>query len=84
MKLTKVEAIETDEKGFAEFWSQQYEAGKYTDEEGYEPFLNAQKELTEGAIGEVSYEIYFNHHFYQYEPPRPLEEVEAEILEEVL
>jgi len=27
----------------------------------------------------VGYEIPFNRHFYQYEPPRPLEEIEADI-----
>jgi type I restriction enzyme M protein len=27
----------------------------------------------------VGYEIPFNRHFYVYEPPRPLEEIEAEI-----
>ena len=36
------------------------------------------------GIGGVSYEIYFNHYFYQYEPPWPLREFEAEILEGVL
>jgi len=28
----------------------------------------------------VGYEIPFNRHFYEYEPPRPLEEIEADIL----
>jgi type I restriction enzyme M protein len=27
----------------------------------------------------LGYEIPFNRHFYQYEPPRPLEEIEADI-----
>ena len=27
----------------------------------------------------VGYEIPFNRHFYLYEPPRPLEEIEADI-----
>jgi type I restriction enzyme M protein len=27
----------------------------------------------------VGYEIPFNRHFYQYEPPRPLEEIESDI-----
>jgi type I restriction enzyme M protein len=27
----------------------------------------------------IGYEIPFNRHFYRYEPPRPLEEIEAEI-----
>ncbi len=28
----------------------------------------------------IGYEIPFNRHFYRYEPPRPLEEIEADIL----
>ena len=31
-------------------------------------------------LGKVGYEINFNRYFYVYEPPRPLEEIEAEIL----
>ncbi len=27
----------------------------------------------------IGYEIPFNRHFYRYEPPRPLEEIEADI-----
>ena len=27
----------------------------------------------------VGYEINFNRHFYRYEPPRPLEEIEVDI-----
>ncbi len=53
LRLPKLEAIETDERDFVEFWSQQYEAGKYTDEEYYEPFLNTQKDLTEEAINKL-------------------------------
>jgi type I restriction enzyme M protein len=29
----------------------------------------------------VGYEIPFNRHFYEYEPPRPLADIEADILE---
>ena len=29
--------------------------------------------------GRVGYEINFNRYFYQYRPPRPLEEIEADI-----
>ncbi len=35
----------------------------------------------DGKVGRVGYEINFNRYFYKYEPPRPLEEIEAEILE---
>ena len=30
-------------------------------------------------VGKVGYEINFNRYFYQYQPPRPLEEIEADI-----
>lgn len=33
----------------------------------------------DGEVGIVGYEINFNRYFYQYTPPRPLEEIEAEI-----
>ncbi len=33
----------------------------------------------DGHVGLVGYEINFNRYFYRYTPPRPLEEIEAEI-----
>ncbi len=33
----------------------------------------------DGKIGRVGYEINFNRYFYKYQPPRPLEEIEADI-----
>lgn len=33
----------------------------------------------DGKTGRVGYEINFNRYFYVYQPPRPLEEIEAEI-----
>jgi type I restriction enzyme M protein len=33
----------------------------------------------DGEIGRVGYEINFNRYFYKYQPPRPLEEIEADI-----
>jgi type I restriction enzyme M protein len=33
----------------------------------------------DGLVGKVGYEINFNRYFYTYTPPRPLEEIEAEI-----
>ena len=33
----------------------------------------------DGAVGIVGYEINFNRYFYKYAPPRPLEEIEADI-----
>ena len=35
----------------------------------------------EGGKTKVGYEIPFTRHFYVYEPPRPLEVIEAEIKE---
>ena len=33
----------------------------------------------DGEIGRVGYEINFNRYFYEYQPPRPLEEITADI-----
>jgi type I restriction enzyme M protein len=33
----------------------------------------------DGEVGKVGYEINFNRYFYQYQPPRPLEEIESDI-----
>ena len=33
----------------------------------------------DGEVGKVVYEINFNRYFYQYQPPRPLEEIEADV-----
>lgn len=33
----------------------------------------------DGDIGKIGYEINFNRYFYEYEPPRPLEEIEDDI-----
>lgn len=35
----------------------------------------------DGKVGLVGYEINFNRYFYRYTPPRPLEEIEADIRE---
>jgi hypothetical protein len=35
----------------------------------------------DGRVGRVGYEINFNRYFYEYEPPRPLEEIKADIRE---
>jgi len=40
----------------------------------------AGRDSTSGDIGKVGYEINFNRYFYVYTPPRPLEEIEGEIL----
>jgi len=33
----------------------------------------------DGRVGRVGYEVNFNRYFYRYQPPRPLEEIEADI-----
>ena len=43
-------------------------------------WLPAQLLKRDGEVGLVGYEINFNRYFYVYEPPRPLEEIEADII----
>jgi type I restriction enzyme M protein len=33
----------------------------------------------DGGIGKVGYEINFNRVFFRYQPPRPLDEIDAEL-----
>jgi len=33
----------------------------------------------DGGVGKVGYEINFNRHFYEYKPPRPLTDIDAEL-----
>ena len=39
----------------------------------------SKKDAKDGKIGIVGYEINFNRYFYRYSPPRPLEDIEADI-----
>ena len=39
----------------------------------------SKRDLKDGQVGVVGYEINFNRHFYRYTPPRPLEEIERDI-----
>ena len=39
----------------------------------------ARRDPQDGKVGLVGYEVNFNRYFYQYRPPRPLEEIEADI-----
>ena len=39
----------------------------------------SKRDHKDGDIGIVGYEINFNRYFYKYEPPRPLEEIDAEL-----
>lgn len=36
-------------------------------------------DLKDGQVGIVGYEINFNRYFYRYTPPRPLEDIQADI-----
>ncbi|WP_203290774.1 type I restriction-modification system subunit M [Maricaulis parjimensis] len=36
-------------------------------------------DASDGEVGRVGYEINFNRYFYEYVPPRPLEEIDAEL-----
>jgi type I restriction enzyme M protein len=40
-----------------------------------------QRDPHDGEIGIVGYEIPFNRHFYEFKPPRPLEEIDADLRE---
>jgi type I restriction enzyme M protein len=45
-----------------------------------ESWINtAIRDHKDGEVGKVGYEINFNRYFYKYVPPRPLEEIEADI-----
>ncbi len=39
----------------------------------------SRRDAKDGEVGIVGYEINFNRYFYEYLPPRPLEEIEADI-----
>ena len=39
----------------------------------------SRRDPQDGEIGIVGYEINFNRYFYEYRPPRPPEEIEADI-----
>jgi len=39
----------------------------------------AKRDDEDGKVGIVGYGINFNRYFYRYAPPRPLEEIEADI-----
>jgi type I restriction enzyme M protein len=39
----------------------------------------ATRDEKDGQVGRVGYEVNFNRYFYKYSPPRPLEEIEADI-----
>jgi type I restriction enzyme M protein len=39
----------------------------------------SKRDAKDGEIGIVGFEIPFNRHFYQYQPPRPLQEIDADL-----
>lgn len=53
------------------------EAGEFI-YEGKKPYASKRDER-DGGVGVVGYVIPFNRHFYQYEPPRSLEEIDADL-----
>ena len=40
----------------------------------------SRRDAKDGDVGIVGYEINFNRYLYRYKPPRPLEEIEADIV----
>jgi len=40
---------------------------------------DSKRDAKDGKVGIVGYEINFNRYFYQYSPPRPLEDIESDI-----
>ncbi len=40
---------------------------------------DSKRDAKDGEVGIVGYEINFNRYFYRYSPPRPLEDIEADI-----
>ena len=42
-------------------------------------WIDAGKRDKDGEIGVVGYEIPFNRHFYEYQPPRDLAEIDADL-----
>jgi len=50
----------------------------------YRPNAWIDEDMTDpqdGGLGKIGYEINFNRYFYEYEPPRPLDEIENDIEE---
>ncbi len=50
----------------------------------YQPNAWINEDMTDpqdGGLGKIGYEINFNRYFYEYEPPRPLAEIEEDIQE---
>ena len=39
----------------------------------------SKRDAKDGEVGIVGYEINFNRYFYRYSPPRPLEDINADI-----
>jgi len=46
---------------------------------GFTGIRSLKRDDKDGEIGVVGYEINFNRYFYKYEPPRPLEEIDADL-----
>ncbi len=54
-------------------------------EEEVQPYLpnawidDSMTDPQEGGLGKIGYEINFNRYFYEYQPPRPFDEIESDI-----
>ena len=62
----QLQAMEAARKMFVEDFREKHQLDGTTDEQ-------------DGGIGKVGYEINFNRVFFQYQPPRPLKEIDAEL-----
>jgi len=68
--------------GFGRKWiKREYEKGKLAaaSRQAGAWIDESKRDQKDGDVGIVGYEINFNRYFYTYEPPRPLEEIEADI-----
>lgn len=73
--LTEYEYVplEKDVRDYFEEEVQPYQPNAWINEDMTDP--------QDGELGKIGYEINFNRYFYEYEPPRPLNEIEEDIEE---
>ena len=82
---TREEAVKREDDlktGFGRQWlKREYAAGRLRATSRHAgPWIDTDKrDEKDGKVGIVGYEINFNRYFYRYTPPRPLEEIEADI-----
>lgn len=83
---TREEAVKREhvlKSGFGRQWlKEQYGKGKLFAAAARQAgawIATDKRDPKDGKVGIVGYEINFNRYFYRYTPPRPLEEIEADI-----